>query len=157
MIEIRKVSDSDLSELFELKVADNQIKYVGVISELLDDLPNTLHSHVILDGEAIIGFFNIDTAYSTNYEFTNENELGLRAFFIDVRKQGKGYGRLASQALKPYLSSKYRSYSSIALTVNCKNPNAYEAYVKGGFTDTGELFHGGKAGPQNIMRMTLNA
>jgi len=157
MIKLRKVNDSDKPDIFQLKVSDNQVRFVGVISELCNTAPGPTHSHIILNDEAVVGFFNIDTAYSENHAFTNKPELGLRSFFIDVEKQGLGFGKLAAQALKPYLKSTYNSYSSIALTVNCQNPNAYKAYVGGGFHDTGHLYHGGQAGPQHILRMMLNS
>lgn len=155
MIQIRKAKDSDKPGIFQLKVNDNQVRYVGVISDLWDSLEKTMHSHVILSNEALIGFFIVDTAYSANHDFANENELGLRSFFIDARKQNLGFGRLAVQGLRPYLESAYGSYSSLALSVNCQNPNAYKAYIKGGFLDTGHLYHGGQAGPQHILRMAL--
>jgi hypothetical protein len=44
---------------------------------------------------------------------------------------------------------------SIILTVNCKNPAAYAAYISGGFVDTGAQYVGGNAGPQFIMQLVL--
>jgi hypothetical protein len=35
------------------------------------------------------------------------------------------------------------------------NPGAIRAYLKGGFTDTGEVWPHGEAGPQHVMRLAL--
>lgn len=159
MVSIKKIINVTNTNLLELKVTQDQEKYVGTVKELLEDFlegeHSHLHPHSIVVGEQIVGFFNIDINYSDTYEFTHNNELGLRAFLIDSKHQGKGYAKLASATLKQYLMAEYASFESIALTVNCKNSNAYKAYLKGGFLDTGELYYGGKAGPQHIMRMVF--
>ncbi len=159
MVSIRRIAEADYSNLIELRVTADQEKYVGTVQELLDNLledkQSHLHPHVILAGEQIVGFFNIDINYSDTYKFTHNRELGLRAFLIGSEYQGKGYAKLATAALKQYLMNEYPNFTSITLTVNCQNPNAYKAYLKGGFVDAEELYHGGEAGPQHIMRMEL--
>ncbi|WP_308811172.1 GNAT family N-acetyltransferase [Photobacterium profundum] len=85
-------------------------------------MPESGHKHVVLVDDAVVGFFVIDTA---NYGFCSKGALGLRAFFIDSRHQGKGYGKFSVAALKPYLQQAYSQNSKIYLTVNCKNLSAY--------------------------------
>ncbi|TCS41271.1 GNAT family N-acetyltransferase [Reinekea marinisedimentorum] len=155
MVEIRKAADSELDQIKTLSVADDQVKFVGVLADLLQEVPNTWHLHVITADKKIVGFFNIDVGYSSNYSFAGSDELGLRTFFIDSGHQGKGYGKAAVLALEPYLTITYSGWASAVLTVNCKNKSAYNCYVNGGFKDTGDLFHGGNAGPQHIMRLSL--
>ena len=74
------------------------------------------------------------------------------AFVLDKNQQGKGLGTGTVKALFPYLQANYSAYESIYLTVNCKNPAAFNCYQKGGFEDTNEQYLGGAAGPQFIMR-----
>jgi len=155
MINVRKLVRSDYDLVSRLAVNDEKIRYVGTVYELLNEKLEIWNYHVIVVGKDVVGFFNIDTGYSSSYPFTKSNELGLRAFFIGSGNQGKGYGKAATRELKSYLVREYSTYSSIALTVNCKNPAAYNCYLGGGFEDTGELYQGGKAGPQHIMRMEL--
>ena len=155
MVRIRPVRDNDLPALTTLTVAKEQIKYVGIISENMAVAPPSSHFHVIADNETLVGFFNLDTVYGFSYPFAQKGELGLRAFLIDSSQQGRGLGKAAVKALKNYLNSYYPQYPSICLTVNCKNPSAYHCYLSGGFEDTGELYHGGLAGPQHVMRMKL--
>lgn len=44
----------------------------------------------------------------------------------------------------------------MVLTVNARNPAARAVYLAGGFADTGELYLGGPAGPQHVMRLPLH-
>lgn len=151
----KRLQSEDFEKLQSLSVGEDQIRYVGTPQGLLDKACETSHYHFILHEDQIVGFFNIDTVYDQTYEFTVPRELGLRAFFIDKRFQGMGLGKASAKALRSYLAKEYSNRPSIALTVNCKNPGAHKAYLHGGFEDTGELYHGGKAGPQYIMRMTI--
>ncbi len=157
MINIDRLQEKYLKAVSALRVDDSQVKFVGEIKDLLAARTENFHYHVIFDDAQVIGFFNIDIAYPDQYEFAKSSELGLRSFFIDQNQQGKGFGQLAVFALGPYLSQYYSQYSAIVLTVNCKNPAAYQCYKKARFMDTEQLYHGGAAGPQHIMRMEIGA
>ncbi|UXU74445.1 MULTISPECIES: hypothetical protein [unclassified Paracoccus (in: a-proteobacteria)] len=41
------------------------------------------------------------------------------------------------------------------LTVNQVNPGARAVYLAAGFVDGGEMYHGGRIGPQHILRLSL--
>jgi RimJ/RimL family protein N-acetyltransferase len=153
MIKIEKLSEKYIEQALALKVSDEQLKFVGTVQEIFDNTPETGHKHIVLVGDEVVGFFLIDTVYSDSYDFCSKESLGLRAFFIDSRHQGKGYGKSSVAALKPYIQQAYSQYNKIYLTVNCKNPSAYRCYLKNGFADTDELYLGGAAGAQYIMLM----
>ncbi len=158
MITIRRMTETDVAAVQQLHVHEAQIRFVGRVPELLADASPTSHFHVVVahaNEETLVGFFNIDTAYANRYDFALPNELGLRSFLIGAEHQGRGYGKATSAELKPFLQRHYPNRDSLCLTVNCQNPAAYHAYLTGGFDDTGELYHGGSAGPQHIMRMSL--
>jgi RimJ/RimL family protein N-acetyltransferase len=106
-------------------------------------------------GGDIIGFFIIDTAYAQKYAFAQPGDIGLLAYFVDARHQGKGFGKAGVKALYPYLQAQYPNALSVVLTVNCRNLPAIKSYLQGGFEDTQQLYHGGRSGPQHIMRMPL--
>lgn len=154
---LRKYQDSDYYQVMQLKIHPNQEKYVGTIEEIFD-LKTPYSNYILIQEEKqIVGFFNIDTYYSKQYQFTQPNELGFRAFLIDLDFQGKGYCIQAIKLLKPFLKRNFPQHPSVALTVNCKNKTAYHCYQKGGFLDTKKLYYGGQAGPQHIMRMSLSS
>ncbi len=151
MIKIEKLRSSHFDAVKKISLADEQVKFAGTAEEFLLDASETTHLHVIKSDDVITGYFKLDIAYSSNYPFCPKTGLGLRAFVIDKNQQGKGIGTNAVKALFSYLKSNYPNYSSIYLTVNCKNPVAKVCYLKGGFKDIGEKYLGGAAGPQYIM------
>lgn len=155
MITIERMSPSYSEFAIVLGVDPEQLPYVGTMTEILANVSEACHPHVVLVSELVVGFFLIDTAYSAGYDFCDGQSLGLRAFFIDKKHQGQGYGLAATAVLKPYLHAHYADYYCLYLTVNCKNPAAYHCYKKAGFADTEKVYLGGAAGPQHIMFMTL--
>ncbi|MCK6261690.1 GNAT family N-acetyltransferase [Vibrio sp. ZSDE26] len=152
MINIEKLCKSHFDAVRLITLADEQIKFAGTADDFLSQGSDTTHLHIIKDQDTIVGFFKLDTAYASSHDFCPGSGLGLRAFVIDNKQQGKGLGTKAVTALFPYLKNHYASFDSIYLTVNCKNPSAKACYLKGGFEDTGKLYLGGAAGPQTIMR-----
>ena len=61
----------------------------------------------------------------------------------------------AIAGLKTYLLPRYPDRDRVWLTVNLANPAAIAVYRKAGFTDIGEIWLQGRAGPQMIMFMSL--
>lgn len=84
-------------------------------------------------------------------------DLGLTGYFVDQRQQGRGIGTGGVRALRDYLRREFPDAAAVVLTVNVQNSGAVKAYRRGGFVDTGDLFHGGRSGPQHVMRMGLGA
>lgn len=151
MIKLEKLNASDAAELGSITVHDDQVKFVGTAKEFLADKNEAIHLHVIKHNDQVIGCFKIDIAYADDYDFCTKGSIGLRAFLIDAKQQGRGLGTSAVKALFPYLKENYVNYPRIYLTVNCKNPAAYTCYQNAGFHETGEHYLGGAAGPQHIM------
>lgn len=151
MLNLHPMQPKHLAEVAELQVAPEQIKFVGCIEDIMVNIDNFIHPHVMLFNDTVVGFFLIDTTYSAQYPFAAPGSLGLRAFFVSEPFQGQGFGKQAVQLLSIYLPAHYPQYDTIYLTVNCKNPAAKRCYELGGFRDTGELYLGGDAGPQQIM------
>ncbi|CAM3717435.1 Acetyltransferase (GNAT) family protein [Vibrio aerogenes CECT 7868] len=142
-----------LPEVSRLKVNEEQLPFVGHIMDILSIVSGTVYPHLVMAGEKIVGFFLIDTAYGERYDFAHSDSLGLRGFFIDRQFQGKGYGKQAVQLLSVYLPPEYPDHQSIYLTVNCRNPGAQHCYLNAGFNETNQLYYGGDAGPQHVMKL----
>jgi len=155
MINIEKLNASHMSELHNITLAKEQIKFASTVEAFLADGSETTHLHIIKHDDDVVGFFKIDTAYSSTFSFCSEPSVGLRTFVIDAKLQGKGIGSNAVKALIPYLKEYYPDYHSLYLTVNCQNPGAVICYQKAGLQDTGELYLGGSAGPQHIMKAKI--
>ncbi|WP_394126081.1 GNAT family N-acetyltransferase [Vibrio hepatarius] len=157
MVKLAPLKTELLEQVIQLSVAEQQLPYVGTIDEVLINADEHTHPHIVLKHDQVIGIFLIDMVYSQSYEFAESGSLGFRAFLIDQHQQGQGYGGKVMGQLRGYLAQHYPNHHSIYLTVNCKNTNAYQCYVKNGFHDTNECYLGGAAGPQHIMLMKLHA
>ena len=151
-IAFERVGPRTVPAVSDLQVHDHQEQYVGPVSRIVERARETDHMYAVRIEECVVGFFIIDTAYGDAYDFARPNEVGLRAFLIDRRYQGRGYCRAALSALIPYLEREYPAVDGVVLTVNRRNPRAVACYERGGFALTGETYRGGSAGPQYIMR-----
>ena len=103
MLEIEKVNESNIEEVKNVHLADEQVKFAGTSEEFISSASETIHLHAIKNNGAVVGFFKLDVAYSSDYEFCPKDGLGLRAFAIDINCQGQGLGTEAvKQMMKEY-------------------------------------------------------
>jgi RimJ/RimL family protein N-acetyltransferase len=79
----------------------------------------------------------------------------LRAFFVDAARQGRGIAPRALLALPGYIRALDPAIRRVVLTVNVDNGPAIRTYLRSGFVDTGELFHGGIYGPQHVFALSV--
>ena len=156
-IELRSISKQDFDLVRHIQVPPDQALYSGTILQAFRTPEQDVDFHAIYTDNNAVGFFKIDRNFGAKNDFAIDGEVGLRAFMIDTLQQGKGYGVAAARALHSYLPRHYSMAPSIVLTVNLANPVAYACYRKAGFIDTCDLYTGGIAGPQHIMRMELHA
>ena len=141
-----------------LHVAQDQYRFVGDTAFNLADSLRDLMSEAmaVWCDDTVVGFYRLDFApRAVLGRDPAEPTVGLRAFMIDRRHQGQGYGSLAVTACVDDLRLRYSGRRLLVLTVNCVNAVAIRAYLRAGFVDTGELFHGGSAGPQHVMQYRL--
>ncbi|WP_109467442.1 GNAT family N-acetyltransferase [Albibacillus kandeliae] len=152
---LRPIGLDDYDLVKHVAVAPEQVLFSGTLESAFES-PDPMMDlfAVLLDGHPV-GFFKIDRGYDQTHPFAREGELGLRAVMVDAAHQGKGIGKGTIRLLQDYLPRHYPGAPSLALTVNLRNPIAVRSYLSAGFIDTGELWEGGAAGPQHIMRMEL--
>jgi RimJ/RimL family protein N-acetyltransferase len=155
VITLAPLARSEFDRVAHIAVAEHQHKFAGTVREAFEADEAGVDFHgMFRDGRAV-GFFKIDRAYATKYDFCAPGDIGLRAFIVDLSLQGSGIGTAAVAALPVYLPRHYPKAGAVVLTVNFVNPAAYHAYIKGGFEDTGKTYPHGDAGPQNVLRMAL--
>lgn len=141
-----------------LQVAPEQLQYVGQTAYNLEQtrLDRNSEAMAVLADERVVGFYRLDFSVTAIAgRPLGEPSVGLRAYVIDQREQGRGYGTAAMRACADDLRRRYPERRLLALTVNVRNRAAYGVYLKAGFSDTGELYHGGSAGPQHLMLLRL--
>ncbi|WP_226643569.1 GNAT family N-acetyltransferase [Microbulbifer variabilis] len=155
MLAVERFSDIYSADVLRISLPPDQLQYVCTPESFISDRSDTTHLYLIKMGDEIIGFFKVDLAYSTSYSFCPEDGLGLRAFAIDMACQGRGIGVLSVNSIVDYLAKAYSNYATVYLTVNCNNLKAIRCYKKCDFLDTGDLYLGGTAGPQHVLRRSL--
>lgn len=155
MITLEPLGRDGYDRVAHIAVTPQQEPFCGTIpGHFQADEPGCDFHLIARDGRAV-GFFKIDRAYPAAYDFAEPGELGLRGVMLDAREQGKGSGKAAMRALGPYVAGRYPNAKSLVLTVNQVNPLARAVYLSAGFVDTGALHHGGRIGPQHILRLAL--
>lgn len=141
-----------------LRVGADQYAYVGDIDVNLVDAERTPRSEAmaILADDAVIGFYRLDHVPGTvTGKPLGAGAIGLRAFLLDRAWQGRGLAARAVQAACEDLQRRHPQARLLALNVDCRNVAAIRAYRNAGFVDSGELFFGGAAGPQQLMLRSL--
>ena len=155
MIAIAPLPADQTQDVLHLELQAWQQGFVHPISQMVQEINADVDFHIIRKHDQVVGFFKTDRAYDQAHEFAKTGELGLRGFLIGAQFQKQGIGRATMAALPRYLRKIYPDQPTVVLTVNCKNPAALRAYLGGGFRDEGEIYHGGNAGAQHILRLAL--
>lgn len=156
MIALAPLGRHEFDRVAQITVTPQQEPFCGTIALHFDmDEPECDFHIVTRDGRAV-GFFKIDRAYFTRYDFSTAPQIGLRGMMIDRAEQGRGTGKAAMGLMRAYLSELYSTAPACILTVNVVNPAARAIYLAGGFRDDGALYHGGRIGPQHILKLDLH-
>lgn len=157
-LHVAPVTPDLAAQVRALRVAPSQVKYVGNFAFNLDDalLDPLSEAMAVLADDVVIGFYRLDFAPRAVIGRTlGAPSVGVRAFAIDMQFQGRGLGIRATHAMCADLQQRHPGRRLVVLAVNCSNRIAVAAYRNAGFIDTGELFTGGRAGPQHVMLHAL--
>ena len=139
--------------LLDLGVHINQREHVGTITDMLADVAVCPDSEVmaIMHGDTPVGCYRLDGhARGVAGRDLGQPALGIRAFFIDAHWQERGMGTAALIALIADAADRYREVRLLALSASVDNEVALRLYRRTGFIDAGELYHGGRPGPQHL-------
>ncbi|WP_409305908.1 GNAT family N-acetyltransferase [Peribacillus sp. SCS-155] len=133
-VELRPVTRENWQEAMEMRVNKEQKKFVPEVVVSLAKIyikPDGDHvtyiPYAIYDNEQMVGF--IMHAYESN----TTNMYWINGFLIDVRYQGKGYGRKALMQMVNLITSTFPKCEEIRLTVHKENRVASKMYLSLGF------------------------
>ena len=136
-IELCDLSEENLQQCFNLKVADGQKQYIasnkGSWQTANENKTVTRPFALCCDGK-VVGFTMF--AFDENYADPNDR-YWLWRFMIDESLQGKGYGTAALQVIIQYF--KDHGANNIRLSTKDTNLHALSVYHKAGFKETGEM------------------
>ena len=157
-VRVRGLEPSLREAVLALTVSEAQLAYVSPVAKMLAQASENdgIEPYAIVSDEGVVGSFllNFDRD-ATGHYVSSDAACGLEGFFVDRGHQGKGYGVEAVAALAEAVRARQPRIEEVCLTVNCLNKAAIATYLKGGFRDTGSLYHGGRSGPQHAFAMRL--
>ena len=172
LLHVEPATEAMAGAVDALRVAPDQVAHVGDTAfnfrnALLDNRCDAMA--IVITGRAmagnpgasplpaagdrrVIGFYRLDYAPTIISRVPiDPATVGLRAFMIDIGWQGRGFGGRAIRACCEDLRLRHPERRLLALNVDCSNIAAIRSYRMAGFVDSGELYRGGKAGPQRLM------
>lgn len=127
MIKIKKYNELYKQQLLQLKITNQQKKFVSInISDLINDTKNNnLYLWVIIKNEQIIGV--------AAFLLDDDNDMNLLKYMIDSNFQGKGFGKEALKELIK-LQKSFTPKNEVWLSVHPDNKTAISLYKRIGFT-----------------------
>lgn len=153
-IRVLSVDETLRAAVLALDVHPDQRPFVGHTRDSLADVAVCPGSEALalLHGDEAVGYVRIDRRASALADHPlASGAVALRSFLIDAPWQGQGLGRAALDAIHAYVAGRHPDRERILLTVNVRNEAALRAYQRAGYRDSGELYHGGSAGPQYVL------
>jgi RimJ/RimL family protein N-acetyltransferase len=154
LVHVAPVDAHNRAAVLALRVDPEQRQFVGDMADMLADAEVSANSEpmAILRGDTVVGYYRVERKASAVTGRTDEvPSLGLRSFLVDTAHQGHGIGTAAIEALCADLGRRHPDRRRLVLTVNLINTAARRVYLRTGFEDSGELYHGGRAGPQHLL------
>ena len=139
-IELINLTEENLQQCFELKVAEDQTQYIASNADswnAAQENKDVARPFAIYCDGKMIGFTMF--AFDEEYEDPNDR-YWLWRFMIDESLQGKGYGTAALQVIIRYF--KEHGANNIRLSTKDTNVKALSLYRKAGFRETGEMNDG---------------
>ena len=136
-IELIGLSEDNMQQCFNLKVACDQMQYIASNEEswkAAKENEKVARPFAVYCDEKMIGFTMF--AFDEDYE-DPDDRYWLWRLMIDESFQGKGYGTAALQRIIQYF--KDHGANNIRLSTKDTNTNALSLYHKAGFRDTGEM------------------
>lgn len=134
MINLRKITEENFIDAFNLKLAPGQEHFVSHPIRSLAQAyvyREQCQPFGIYDGEIIVGYVMVVYDYDVP-------EYDIWHMMIDESNQRRGYGRVALDRILDYIKAKpFGSSNRVTLTCNRDNIQALNLYKSKGFTATG--------------------
>lgn len=158
-VRIQPVTEALRPAVLRLSVHPAQLPFVGRAKDSLADIavcPGSEGLALLLDDD-VVGYVRIDRRASALGDHPMaDGAVALRSLMIDAARQGQGIGGRALDVIHAYVEGRHPDRERILLSVNVRNENAVRAYLRAGYRDSGELYHGGLAGPQHVLWRPLH-
>ena len=136
MIHLRKITEDNFVDAFNLKLAQGQERFVSHPVRSLAQAyvyRNQCQPFGIYEDDTMVGYVMVIYDYDIP-------EYDLWHMMIDESKQGTGFGSAALNQVLEYIKTKpFGNSDRVTLTCNQDNIQALKMYKKKGFTETGHV------------------
>lgn len=136
MINLRKITEENFIDAFNLKLASEQERFVSHPIRSLAQAyvyREQCQPFGIYEGDTMVGYVMVIYDYDIP-------EYDIWHMMIDESNQRRGYGRVALDRVLDYIQAKpFGSSNRITLTCNRDNIQALNLYKGRGFTETGAV------------------
>ncbi len=136
MINLRKITEENFIDAFNLKLAQGQERFVSHPIRSLAQAyvyREQCQPFGIYEGDTIVGYVMVIYDYDIP-------EYDIWHMMIDESNQRRGYGSVALDLVLDYIKAKpFGSSNRVTLTCNVDNIQALNLYKSKGFTETGEV------------------
>ena len=134
MTELRKITEDNFIDAFNLKLAEGQDRYVSHPIRSLAQAyvyREQCQPFGIYDGDAMVGYVMVIYDYDIP-------EYDIWHMMIDESYQGRGYGGAALDRVLDYIRTKpFGTSDRVTLTCSKDNAQALKLYKSRGFAETG--------------------
>lgn len=134
MINLRKITEENFVDAFNLKLGKNQVKFVS------HPIRSLAQAYVYRDQCQPFGIYEDDTMVGyvmVIYDY-DIPEYDIWHMMIDEHCQGKGFGSAALDKVLEYIKTKpFGGSDRVTLTCNKENEIAMSLYARKGFIATG--------------------
>lgn len=130
MIHFEDITEKNIKDVLALSITKTQEPYIESIDECLKEASeyHTWRPKAIYDDDILIGFMM----------YGMFERVWFDRFLIDMRYQGRGYGKKAAKKALELLKAEYHQ-DEVYLSVYPSNTLALRLYESLGFKKTGEL------------------
>lgn len=134
MIHLRKITEENFIDAFNLKLAPEQERFVSHPIRSLAQAyvyREQCQPFGIYEGQTMVGYVMVIYDYDVP-------EYDIWHMMIEQAEQGKGYGKAALDRVLDYIREKpFGSSNRVTLTCNKENIRALTMYKSKGFAETG--------------------
>ncbi|WP_339719576.1 GNAT family N-acetyltransferase [uncultured Paraglaciecola sp.] len=148
-------TEEDIVFLNAMQVKPFQQVYCDLPSKVFAQKKEGVSHHVVKKDGVPVGMFSVDSRYHLGFNFANFDTLGISNFLIDDESQGKGFGTEVCRMMPVYLRGLAPRARGSYMLVMVNNAGAHKAFIRGGWTNTGEKFTLGLKGVQNILWLPM--
>lgn len=127
------------AKLRKYRLSEQNLKYTVHPLEALRKCKEdpSRHPIVILRNGSPVGFFVLHGWEGVREYIDNRDAMLVRAYSIDLSKQGQGISQHALRQLPQFVHKYFPSKTEVILSVNEGNAAAQHTYEKSGFQDRG--------------------